>query len=108
MKRAIKWAEQNQIKWAFSDRNAGTYFASFYNDIKDIIEVNWDAVKATNFKDFLVKEGKQAEFLIHDICAWQLIEKIGVLNQKMLDKVNSLLENSKYKPVVAIEKSWYY
>lgn len=77
LKTAIRWAEQNQIKWAFSDRNAGTYFVSFYNDIIDMIEINWEAVKATDFRDSLIKEGKQAEFLLHDICAWQIVEKIG-------------------------------
>ena len=108
MDTAIDWAEKNGIKWAFSDRNAGGYLASFYNDIVKIDEIDWKAVKSTDFRDFLVREGKQAEFLIHDTCPWQLVEKIGVLNKNIFDQVKRILANSKHKPVVAIEKNWYY
>ena len=108
MNTAIEWASKHEVRWAFSDRNAGGYLASFYNDIDDIAEIDWKAVEATDFRDFLVKEGKQAEFLIHDTCPWHLVEKIGVLNQGMRDRVNVLLKVSKHKPVVSIERNWYY
>ena len=54
------------------------------------------------------KEGKQAEFLIHDTSPWHLVEKIGVLNKERLNEVNSILQNAQYKPVVTIERTWYY
>jgi hypothetical protein len=73
-----------------------------------LVEIDWNAVKATDFRDFLVKEGKQAEFLIHDTCPWSLVEKVGVLNLNIQDKVNLILKDSKHKPIVSIERSWYY
>jgi hypothetical protein len=72
------------------------------------MEIDWDAVEATDFRDFLVKEGKQAEFLIHDTCPWHLVEKIGVLNKNMRDQVDLILEDSEHKPIVSIERNWYY
>jgi len=56
----------------------------------------------------LVKEGKQAEFLIHDACPWHLVERIGVLDEKIRAQVNGILLNARHKPVVLIERTWYY
>ena len=33
---AVKWANQQKIRWAFSDRNAGSYLADFYNSLNDL------------------------------------------------------------------------
>jgi hypothetical protein len=35
MNKAITWAEQNGVKWAFSDRNAGGRLAAFYNNMEE-------------------------------------------------------------------------
>jgi hypothetical protein len=56
----------------------------------------------------LEKEGKQAEFLLHDTCPWNLAEKIGVLNDKIHTQAIDILRTVRHKPVVAIEKTWYY
>jgi len=108
MKSAINWANQNEIRWAFSDGNAGSYYTAFYNNLSDLDKINWDAVFATDFRDSLVKEGKQAEFLIHASCPWKLIEKIGVYNRSTFDHVSNILQNSPYKPALSIERTWYY
>ena len=105
---AINWADQHGVPWAFSDRNAGSYYADFYNNRDALDKIDWKAVTSTDFRDPLVKEGKQAEFLIHDTCPWHLVEKIGVFNDKIRNKVNSILRNVRHKPVVAIEGIWYF
>ena len=108
MEAAINWADQHGVRWAFSDRNAGSYYADFYNNRNELDKIDWKAVTSTDFRDPLVKEGKQAEFLIHDTCPWHLVEKIGVLNEKILHQVNDILRNVQHKPVVTIERTWYY
>ena len=65
LKAVVKWANNNSIRWAFSDRNAGEQIAIFYNDLENLDKINWSAVENTDFRDMLVKEGKQAEFLIY-------------------------------------------
>lgn len=62
----VEWAGKNGRRWAFSDRNAGTYIAQFFNRLDQLGEVNWAAVASTDFRDMAIKEGKQAEFLIHE------------------------------------------
>lgn len=108
MTAAVNWANANGILWAFSDRNAGSYIAAFYNSQAALERINWNAVASTDFRDPLVKEGKQAEFLLHDVCPWHLVEKIGVLNSNVQNKVNTVLRKVEHKPIVTIEGAWYY
>jgi hypothetical protein len=106
LKTAVKWANDNSIRWAFSDRNAGTYFAQFYKCVNDLDKINWSAVENTDFRDMLVKEGKQAEFLMHESFPWKLVEKIGVCNNRARDQVVQKLGNKSL--LVSVETNWYY
>jgi len=106
----IRWAEAQGVRWAFSDRNAGTYYANFYRRIADLDKVNWDAVQSTDFRDMLVKEGKQAEFLVYESFPWHLVEKIGVYDTNIVDQVNTILDGygTPHRPVIINERTWYY
>jgi hypothetical protein len=108
MEAAIQWADEHNIPWAFSAQNAGTRYTDFYKSRNDLEKIDWDAVRSTDFRDPLVKEGKQAEFLIHDTCPWHLVEKIGVFNENIFSQVNDILRNAQHKPIMKIERTWYY
>ena len=59
LKTAIKWVTDNKIRWAFSDINAGTFAAQFYNNLGQLNDViNWSAIQATDWTDAAVKEYK--------------------------------------------------
>lgn len=103
----IEWAKKNKVRWAFSDRNAGAYFAKFYNTIDDLDKINWAAVESTDFRSMLVKEGKQAEFLVYESFPWQLVEKIGVNNNSVRDAVIEKI-GAAQSNLVAVEQNWYY
>ncbi len=62
----VRWAEAHGVRCAFSDRNAGTWYTIFYKDLNHLDRIDWDAVAARDFRDPLVKEGRQAEFLVHE------------------------------------------
>ena len=102
------WADKQGVNWAFSDRNAGTRYTFFYNDLNDLGRIDWSAVDATDFRESQVKEGKQAEFLMYQEFPWQLVEKIGTYDQVVADQVNQTLQNSTHRPVVSVERGWYY
>lgn len=108
MESVINWADEQNVRWAFSDRNAGARFTDFYDKRAELNQVDWNAVNETDFRDPMIKEGKQAEFLVHDTFPWQLVEKIGVINTAVLSRVNTLLQSASHKPVVKIERAWYY
>jgi hypothetical protein len=109
LRAAVKWADQNRVRWAFSDRNAGTYLAQFYNRISDLDKINWTAVNATNFQDMMVKEGKQAEFLMYHSFPLSLVEKVGVINTVVKQKVDKIINDSGSNiPLASIEHQWYF
>ncbi len=104
----VEWAETNRRLWAFSDRNAGAGYANFFNDLNSLNQLDWAAVEANDFRDGDVKEGKQAEFLIHESLPWHLVKQIGVASAAMKGLVDEILGDSPYRPPVAVEKTWYY
>ena len=110
LNRVVQWANQHDLAWAFTDRNAGDRLVNFYNDLSDLDRVNWTAVASINFRDMLVKVGKQAEFLMFRSFPWKLVDKIGVISEKRKDQVEQKLQNFELDeiPVVSVERSWYY
>lgn len=60
------------IPFVFTDRHAYTPLAEFYNDVGDLVEVDWPLLQQRNFqrnKDDPVQiERYQAEALIHNCC----------------------------------------
>ena len=108
MKAAVEWADSNGRRWAFTDRNAGARVAEFFSSLDNLDEINWVAIEATDFRASIIKEGKQAEFLVHESFPWEFIEKIGVLDVGIKAKVEEALDSAEHKPLVTVERDWYY
>ena len=56
----------------------------------------------------VVKEGKQAEFLISEAFPWALVEKIGVMDEATLRAVTTAVAGSDHKPLARVEPEWYF
>ena len=108
LKAAASWADEHGTPWAFSDCNAGARYANFYDNLGELRQIDWPAVNATDFRDPDVKEGKQAEFLVHESFPWNLVEEIGVRDQAMAERARTALEHSRHQPDVIVRQSWYY
>jgi hypothetical protein len=80
----------------------------FCSSVDDLGEINWQAVDATDFRQPDIKEGKQAEFLIHEIFPWALVDRIGVFSREIAQRVGAAMMGATHLPVVAIQRSWYY
>jgi len=104
----IRWAETNGRQWAISDRNAGICVAEFYSRPADLVQVDWQAVAARNFRDPVIHEGKQAEFLMHESFSWELVECIGVVDAKRQAQARQAIRSAGHKPLVNVEPGWYY
>ena len=104
----VAWAEGEDRRWAFSLSNAGAYYTEFRNRLDQLGEVNWSAVTATDFRDAAVKEGKQAEFLVHGFFPWHLFRRVGVLSHPMYGKVANALAGMQQAPAVEIRSEWYF
>jgi len=101
----IRWAEENDVGWAFSSGNAGARYASFYSRKAHLNKLDWAGVANSDFRDPMVKEAKQSEFLVFESFPLHLVEKIGVINATMLARTSEVVENG---IEVAVESQWYY
>jgi hypothetical protein len=108
LRAAVEWADRNAVRWAFSTSNAGARYTNFYASLNHLHEVNWTAVAATDFRSAEIKDGRQAEFLMHNWFPWELVEKVGVFDQNALDEALKALAVAEHAPIVNIERGWYY
>jgi ssDNA thymidine ADP-ribosyltransferase, DarT len=106
--KTMEWADKNGIRWAFSLGNAGANYTAFRATKEQLSEINWDAVRATDFRDPTIKEGKQAEFLLKESFPWELVERIGVHSQAIGEEVLRTLAGATHRPVVDTRRDWYY
>lgn len=63
---------------------------------------------AQDFRDPVIREGKQAEFLIHESFPWELVEEIGVRDATVGEQVRAAVEGASHQPLVRVEPTWYY
>lgn len=105
---AVSWADAQGSRWAFSLSNAGATYTEFRSRLDQLGEVNWPAVAATDFRAPDVKEGKQAEFLIHNFFPWELVEQIGVQSRPLEEQTTQLLQATAHQPQVRRRPEWYY
>lgn len=71
------------------DRNAGSRVVEFFSE--------------PAFKD-----GKQAEFLVHESFPWNLVEHVGVYDEAAARQVRQALASADHRPRAAVERAWYY
>ena len=80
MRATVAWAEEQDLRWAFTLSNAGARYFEDRSDLGHLDEIDWDAVEATDWRR--CKEGKQAEFLIEQRFPWELVSRIGVRSRR--------------------------
>ena len=102
----VQWAERKGRRWAFTTSNAGSRFYEDFADLAKLDKIDWNAVKATRWSD--CKEEKQAEFLVERSLPWKLISRIGVMSQRIFQKVHQVLGEVEHRPSVEIKRNWYY
>lgn len=111
----VAWANQQQRRWAFSLSNAGARYAQFRNRLNDLHDIDWDAIASNNFSagsytpsGNQVKEGKQAEFLLHIDFPWSLVQRIGVASQAIATQAHAAIASAAHRPQVSVQQSWYF
>lgn len=104
----VGWADANSRRWAFTVSNAGAAYARFRAQVDRLDDVNWPAVQSRDFRSPEVKEGKQAEFLVHQSFPWNLVRRVGVRSQLVAQQVATALNGAAHRPPVEILGDWYY
>jgi hypothetical protein len=100
------------LRWLFTDGHAVISLSHYYDQTADLDEIDWDIMGkrfwADTPEDGDRERRRQAEFLVHQFFPWQLINRIGVMAQKVADEVHSALANAQHQPTVTVEQGWYY
>ena len=104
----VRWANREDLRWAFSLSNAGSYYVEFHDRLDELDSINWAAVSETDFRSPDVKESKQAEFLVQGTFPWELVRRIGVCTAGVKAQAEAALEGTTHKPPVDILRHWYY
>jgi hypothetical protein len=104
----VAWANRCGRRWAFSLSNAGAFYAEFRANLKDLGDIDWGAVASDDFRSASVKEGKQAEFLVHTEFPWALISRIGVASHAVAAQARGAIQLASHKPSIAVQKAWYF
>lgn len=102
------------LKWVFSDGHGIARFTQWFDQVADLEQVDWTAVYADRWTDTVDdmdrQRKKQAEFLVHQVCPWDVIEEIGVCNYWALKRVEAILggfDEGGRRPV-RLQAKWYY
>ena len=106
LRATVAWAEEQDLRWAFTLSNAGARYFEDRSDLGQLDEIDWNAVEAADWRR--CKEGKQAEFLIEQRFPWELVSRIGVRSQRVCYRTEAVLEAAAYRPPVEIRPAWYY
>ena len=106
LRQTVEWADQNNLRWAFTLSNAGAFYFEDRCNLAQLNEVDWEAVQALNWQE--CQEGKQAEFLIKKQFPWTLVSRIGLRTQIMKERADDILKDTPHKPQVEIITKWYY
>lgn len=100
------------LPFAFTDGHAEMDISRFFTDLRDLNKIDWNIMTSQYWNDTNLdgdrKRRRQAEFLVHQFLPLSLIERIGVINQKMRSQVSALFSASAQKPLITIEPAWYY
>ena len=104
----VAWASDANRRWAFSLSNAGAYYTQFRASLAELNQVNWQAVGATDFRSEEVKEGKQAEFLVHGSFPWSLVSRVGVMSAGVQTQAGTIIAAAAHQPTVEVLPKWYY
>jgi hypothetical protein len=106
--KVVAWADATAKRWAFSLSNAGAAYAQFHTCLANLDQLNWPAIHATDFRSTTVKEGKQAEFLVHESFPWELVQTIAARSRRMGQWIEGMLAGAIYRPVLEIRPEWYF
>ena len=100
------------LDFAFTDGHSTVRFTEFFDNLGDLSRVDWDIMEAKYWRDTSDDNDRlrrrQAEFLVHEFCPWQIIEQIGVKTDEARRRVTQIVQAAGHDSVVQLQRNWYY
>ncbi|MFH2067385.1 MAG: DUF4433 domain-containing protein [Pseudomonadota bacterium] len=103
---------QAGLGFVFSDGHGIAAFTQWFDDLENLDKVDWETAYADYWADTVDdldrQRRKQAEFLVHRFCPWDVINSIGVLNDSVKKRVEKIFERYTISIPVEVHRPWYY
>lgn len=104
----------SETGYVFSNGHGIAAYTEWFDDLADLDQVDWDMVNqrywADNIDDMDRQRRKQAEFLVHRFCDWDLIQEIAVIDDRLKGKAEAVI--GRYPPElrrpVRVRRNWWY
>ena len=103
------------LRYVFSDGHGLAAYTEWFEDLRDLARVDWRLVRERYWADDPMGDNdrqrrKQAEFLIHQFCPWEVIQGIAVMDQETKGQVEEILDGvaEPLRKPVAVRRGWYY
>ena len=100
------------LQYAFTDGHSTMRFTEFFDNVADLSKVDWDIMETKYWRDTSDdndrKRRRQAEFLVHEFCPWNIIEQIGVKTDAVRRQVTQIAQAVGHSPAVQLRRNWYY
>lgn len=103
--------DELDIQYLFTDRHAQLEYAKFYSSSKDLDKLNWKIIKTDEWGRQYgpdLKEIKQAECLVHKHLPVKAIIGIGCFNERIADKVRSMVSSHNLNIETKVKINWYF
>uniref|UniRef100_A0A7C4RUL2 DUF4433 domain-containing protein n=1 Tax=Desulfatirhabdium butyrativorans TaxID=340467 RepID=A0A7C4RUL2_9BACT len=101
-----------KLEYVFSDGHGIAAFTQWFDDLNDLDKVDWDMAYADYWADTVEdmdrQRRKQAEFLVHRFCPWEMVNRLGVLNEAAKERVERILNQKDISTPVEVCRRWYY
>ena len=96
-------------RWFFTDQHADLGYSQQYEDPAHLDQVDWAVMARRQWGGNAdVKEKRQAEFLVHEFCPWEVIQAIGVIDEGMAKVVSKAMVGAAHQPRIVVKRDWYY
>lgn len=109
---AIEWVVERNLGYIFTDGHPIMAFTSFYDNLDDLANIDWNVMKAKIWHDTDAdpdrKRRRQAEFLVHEFLPWELIQYICVMNENAGKAVEEIIDGLEHHPTIFVKRRWYY
>lgn len=103
------------LDFVFSDGHGLAFYSAWFDSLDDLGQVDWQMVGERFWADDPKGDSdrqrrKQAEFLVHQFCPWEVIRGIAVLDDEMKSRVEQILGRYplEMRKKVAVRRGWYY
>lgn len=104
--------EQRGLPFVFTDAHAMMMFTKLYNDLADLVQVDWDIMKATIWTDSIDhpnrKSKRQAEFLVHEKMSLDACIGFATMNAKMQQELQPIVGEFNSKIPIGVRRQFYF